>query len=92
MTVPTVETGLAVAAVYSVASTCGRQARSESECPPSAHSRSRNLLKNIEGLLEQADWLVLTVWKEQQRTQEDLLTTTLSRHSVFFTFLTFKML
>lgn len=55
MTVPTVETGLAVAAVYSVASTCGRQARSESECPPSAHSRSRDLARGNRGSAGEAE-------------------------------------
>lgn len=55
MTVPTIETGLAVAAVDSAASTCGRQARSESECPPSAHSRSRDLLRGIGGSAGEAE-------------------------------------
>jgi len=55
VTVPTTETGLAVAAVDSAASTCERRSRSESECPPSAHSRSRDLVRGNRGSAGEAE-------------------------------------
>ena len=52
-----------------------------------ALSRFRDLPRNIRGLSEKADWLVLPVWRGQQRTQEDiLLTTTLYIFFFFFLF------
>ena len=56
------------------ASTSWNKARSEPERTPQS-PQQRDLPRNIRGLSEKADWLVLPVWRGQQRTQVDILLT-----------------